>query len=454
MNPITREEQFMAYAAGQGNPNLTPITRKEMFLAKAGGASVETPTPITREEMFLSQISGGGGGGGGAEINIAYGDTAPEDTSKLWVKGDKANAVSAIRQETYTDGAPITQTYVGTIGGHNFYYSGKLYAIAGGGAVKCYDLSTKKLTTLAVTTTTVFPAAARVGNKVYLFGGQTSGRYTATVERFDLETEQVETLSDMPKIFTDSAAVTIGTKVYFFGGTTNSSYATATGDIRIFDTETSEWSTHGTVIPKIPTPNEGNSYGYVFRMKAVAYGTKAYIFGGWAGYQNHLTDRILSFDTETGEIRELDDKIKRLPILDCGVGVVGSIVYILGGTYYSNKTNIIQSFDMSTEKSSILATRLPSPTSNYSNGEFVDNFIYFIGGNSNSYVTAFNPSTQIAAPNDTLLIVNNMSDPLFQLNIGNFSVIVGLKLIVKGNEKNAGEYVEVYYYKNNAWESI
>jgi hypothetical protein len=34
----------------------------------------------------LEPLTTGSGGGGGAELNIAYGDTAPEDTSKLWVK--------------------------------------------------------------------------------------------------------------------------------------------------------------------------------------------------------------------------------------------------------------------------------------------------------------------------------------------------------------------------------
>lgn len=56
LEPITRAEQIMS------GESLTPITREEMFLAKAAGMDVETPPPITRREMFLSQISGGSGG--------------------------------------------------------------------------------------------------------------------------------------------------------------------------------------------------------------------------------------------------------------------------------------------------------------------------------------------------------------------------------------------------------
>lgn len=55
--PITRAEKLMA-----GDTSLVPITREEMFLAKAAGMDVQTPEPITRREKFLSMISGGGGG--------------------------------------------------------------------------------------------------------------------------------------------------------------------------------------------------------------------------------------------------------------------------------------------------------------------------------------------------------------------------------------------------------
>lgn len=46
---------------------LEPITREEKFMAMAAGESVGKLTPITRQEMFLKQIadSAGGGGGGG-----------------------------------------------------------------------------------------------------------------------------------------------------------------------------------------------------------------------------------------------------------------------------------------------------------------------------------------------------------------------------------------------------
>ena len=49
--------------------NLNPITREELFLAKAAGMNVQTPTPITRVEKFLDRI---GKTGGNADLSEVY----------------------------------------------------------------------------------------------------------------------------------------------------------------------------------------------------------------------------------------------------------------------------------------------------------------------------------------------------------------------------------------------
>lgn len=71
LEPITREEMFLAKAGGQDVTVPEPITREEMFLndiVKATtGDELTAGTPITRQEMFLSNVansilnSGGGG---------------------------------------------------------------------------------------------------------------------------------------------------------------------------------------------------------------------------------------------------------------------------------------------------------------------------------------------------------------------------------------------------------
>lgn len=58
---------------------LEPITREEKYLAKAAGQSVEVPEPITRKEMFLDAVAkrGGGSSGGGAQPDWNANDGEP-----------------------------------------------------------------------------------------------------------------------------------------------------------------------------------------------------------------------------------------------------------------------------------------------------------------------------------------------------------------------------------------
>lgn len=70
INPVTRQEQLMNAVAEGSGPNIVPVTREEMFLAKAAGQDVETHEPITRKEMLLNKIAENSGcGGGGGVVN-------------------------------------------------------------------------------------------------------------------------------------------------------------------------------------------------------------------------------------------------------------------------------------------------------------------------------------------------------------------------------------------------
>lgn len=67
-DPVTRQEQLLS-AIATGGDIISPITREEMYLAYlAGDTSVVLPEPITRKEQFLYQACLNGGGGGGTEI--------------------------------------------------------------------------------------------------------------------------------------------------------------------------------------------------------------------------------------------------------------------------------------------------------------------------------------------------------------------------------------------------
>ena len=66
--PVTRQEQLLS-AISTGGDIISPVTREEMYLAyMAGDTSIVLPEPVTRKEQFLHQACLNGGSGG-VEIN-------------------------------------------------------------------------------------------------------------------------------------------------------------------------------------------------------------------------------------------------------------------------------------------------------------------------------------------------------------------------------------------------
>ena len=84
-----------------------PITRDEKYLAKAAGMEVDIPTPITREEKYLKAIAEGGGGGGGftpteAQLNAMNSGITSTDVAQI--ETNKNNILSLNAQpKLYVD---------------------------------------------------------------------------------------------------------------------------------------------------------------------------------------------------------------------------------------------------------------------------------------------------------------------------------------------------------------
>lgn len=100
-DPITRDEKYLAKAAGVEVAIPYPETRNEKYLAKACGMEIETPTPYTREEKYLNAIAEGGGGGSATliekniTVNGTYNASDDEADGYRSVSVDVANSYTA-----------------------------------------------------------------------------------------------------------------------------------------------------------------------------------------------------------------------------------------------------------------------------------------------------------------------------------------------------------------------
>jgi hypothetical protein len=168
----------------------------------------------------------------GMELNIAYGDTPPEDTSKLWVKANKANKVIINDTLVWENGnrpndiVAYPWSYSGITGEGLCYSDGVLYEVQDSSSVEKYYLSENKTELITIDSTQKFYKAVIgvVGTKVYIFGGSTttsSDKITARGFVVDTETKLASELGIKYKV-AETGSVVEGTKIHIFGGRTSS----------------------------------------------------------------------------------------------------------------------------------------------------------------------------------------------------------------------------------------
>ena len=357
----------------------------------------------------IAEDIGGGSGGGGAEFNIAYGESEPTDTSKLWVKASEPAEVN------------VTTAIVTT----SEEFEPNFYNLP----TAAYGI-----------------ASARVGTKVYLFGGCTgNSTYSKTIDVFDTETNSITTLSTtLPKIGEGIATAVVGTKVYLFGGSSNSYFNT----IDVFDTETNSIETLSTTLPSVRT--------YI---ATAVVGTKVYLFGGTKGdtsSSNHLAS-ISVFDTETNAIETLNTI--SLPAKAGGIAtaVVGTKVYLFGGntgvSSSNSYLNTINVFDTETNSIETLSTTLPE-TAGYIAAAVVGTKVYLFGGRYGNYgykKTIYIFDTFFALPTNTMLIEATIGKNLVNLMP---NIELGINNVYIGNADGNGERVAAALYKDGAWTEI
>jgi len=180
-------------------------------------------------------------------------------------------------------------------------------------------------------------AAAVVGNKMYIFGGNntdtTTGRYQVLGDFFCLDTETL-TWSNLTHTATGSrpsprsgqTLTAVGDKIYLFGGgvwNEADGWVEKYTDIHVFDTRSENWTK-----PKCTGEIETSTFSISF-----AVGRFLFVFGGGSKPKHCVTNDIYILDTTscTWSQPEFVQSSKPAP-RDMGTAcLVGSSVYFMGG---------------------------------------------------------------------------------------------------------------------------
>ena len=423
---------------------------------------------------------------GGAELNIAYGDEPPEDTSKLWVKTSEPNEV------LMTTASFETQTT-------SEYSFEKMSA----------NLPNRMQKT----------CACAVGDKIYLFGGQQEDGSNAkplnTIYCYDTVEDKITTLSiTMPSAITQMIGITYGTKIYLLGGYTgsgNNMYSSASKNIYCFDTEemtiepitatltmthsSSVYMKGGAIGSKLYIMYCGNNYGKLFCFDAevevvteiATYYTNVmstsrllsdgkrflYVLCGYTSASPTIYwDEIARIDTVDFSMSVLDQKLlEGMTAALCEF--VDDTIFIFSGNAksiinYGQLINLRLGTVSKIPKEDIASDLGMSGSPVLYGGTAISlgSKVYLFGGYKSNSLTSGNgvldivcfttQAQELLLEADTMKIVpdKSQSNPFFVVNGDKTKVEFFVKEVYKGNADGIAEPVESALYKDGAWTNI
>lgn len=382
-----------------------------------------------------------GGSGGGAELNIAYGDTPPEDTTKLWVKtaepsGVIVSSVRDIKAQNTTDGLP-------TIGKTAYYITTavvgeKIYIFNSGDTdIRVFDPNTKQVDVLSATMpsglTNYTPVS--VGTKIYILGGYLNSRSVNTIYVLDTVEDKLElSTQTLPNPRYYLVATSVGNKIYTFGGMSGG----ATYDsCHVYDVEKNAWTTtvHASVINALCVTINGCIY-----------------FGGGSNSRT-----FWEYDIENNKITKYTDVLteshqhfRAIPFNDCVI-IWGSNSLDRGLFVYNTKTK-----DYYKIPNALICDHWRGGCG------IVGDRVYLLGGTDVGTTTAY--ATSIISQLDLSVveletgyvkIIPIMSKNIFPIiSNDNIRIEVGVETAFVGDENKQHETVEVALYKGGEWVTI
>lgn len=387
---------------------------------------------------------------GGAELNIAYGDTAPEDTSKLWVKTaqpqnvtvdyDLDNGVESVQAQSATLPTASADIACGVVGK-------KIYLIgAGASTVRVYDTETNTVTSAGVSFPYGKPTCGVVGAKIYIFGGQLNLSGQTSIKVFDTENNTITNFAaSLPKGLYNVSCGVVGTKIYLFGGYTGTKEVDT---IYVCDTENNTLTTLPVTLPTAAR------YG-----GACVVGTKIYLCGGWNG--NAPMNTINVFDTTTNTISTLQTTLPT-GVYAAGASTFGNKCYLMGGRVTSAgdppSTDAIVVFDAETETVTTSSATLPQPLFAAGIGTVASDAYIFGGASSQlGFIlldTIYKFTVTFPLAEGDVYLQSDVFRNKFALITAPTEVKTGVSAVYVGNASNYAETAEAYLHDGTQWQQI
>lgn len=436
----------------------TPTQEKTVDLAMASGDQVIPPdsgydlSKVTVKKpstLVASNIKTGVSIGGitgtyeptssGAELNIHYGDTAPEDTSKLWVKTTKPDSVEISPDFGYGEAIQTTGVKSGFPKGTVCVDGDYLYAVSEN-YINKYNKNTFTFISnlVYVYNKNVYSILVHNGILYYMESVYTRSGFNsyirAKLHAYDLTTKEETVLkSDYKRA--GARLQLYNDKLYIIGGgyNDNDSYIDVSG-CDIYDISKNTWET------AMQYSIGGSYYG------CVIIGNNTFIFGGrtFDGDTKYTAIRRANLDTKTVTAC---NAVLPIATYDMGVSHLGNYVYLSGG----NKTSqIVYRYDTvndTIEQVNVTLEHARATCATFFNGTE----LYLLGSN------AIVDKLQIDVPlsSTKLKIISDWLNNQFAVvNSSSARVMIGVNKAFKGDENNKAKEVTAYVFDGVNWHNL
>lgn len=378
-------------------------------------------------------------------LNIHFGQAAPEDTSKLWVKTDKypndiiispkVTGHETLTQDIATLNAVCSvRTTAVQVNGVIYLFGGT----SGDGTVAIFYPETGKLEKInnVTVSTGSFSSAAVINKDIYLCPEGTN-----KINIFHTEINSVSTIS-VGNNYHNRSIAAVGDRLYIFGGRSGFSGGAYTDkNVICYDT-----SIKAVILNNIMFPNSV----YRDRLTSTTVGSKIYIFGG-ADFSTSYLNNIYILDTDTNKIT-LSNTVLPQGFERSSAVAVGTDIYLFGGisgqytqsytTYYTYSKNIFK-YNTLNDTIEIIETQLPIET--YGIGAtLLGTDIYLVGGYKLSTINKFTIQSPLNI-NSIRIQTDTNKAPLCNL-MKNPTLETGIKKVFIGNKDNYAEEINSYIY--------
>lgn len=415
------------------------------------GVAIPTSTPTNSYSGLIEGLQVGASAS--AEFNIHFGDVAPEDTTKLWVKtAPVANIkldyeISSVINATTRVNAILdaaTNEIISGAGGCAERVGNLVYLLG------AYTMSPKILTynldTLVTVSTGVampsnyfrYAATGLVGNFIYLLGGLKYSTMSLDIYKYDILGKTMTKLAvaitnDGNHGWQSFAYATVGARIYLFGGYNSTSFSNSNivAKAYYFDTVSQTFT-------MIASP-----LNHCVEAGTAVIGTDIYLIGG-RNSGGTATTRITKYDT----LLDTYTIVANLPAgyTNCRAAAVGTDIYI-----YWDKN--IYKLDTLTNTLTTVSSGLAWDFISGSIVSYGTDIFYFCGSSLTN--GAFKTTAEVALETNHLLISSLTSGhPVALFNQHGIDIKLPVSNVYKGDANNKAKKVEAYYYNNALWNLI